>query len=355
MRCAFSHDLPSPGVARGVQEVREGLGSQALGLGVVRPALTGGTRGGAEVVGEQLVELTDPVTGRCLDPRRHAGVSRRALAMGEAFVGDVAREDVLERVLALAGDRATKAEKRSGLGPGARGAWRRRRRRRRRAERAGPGQKSRPTTAAPCSRRLAAGSSRSILAARTPCTVSGISTSATAAVRAPAAGFEEDVPAVDQMPQDLLEEERVALTTLEDARADAVGQVVDREQRADQMLGLVATEWIQRDRGEVASPPPHPGLRDGELRAGGTQEQDAPGDALRELVKEVEERGVRPVDVLDDGDRRRRGAQARRRTIATRRGSRRGRRADPCRRTGTPGPRRPRCRRGRPSSVPDRP
>ena len=174
---------------------------------------------------------------------------------------------------------------------------------------AGPGQKSRPTTAAPCRRRLAAGSRRSILAASTACTVSGISTSATAVAARHRPASKNTCPPSIRCRRISSRKNGLPSPRSRIRDANAIGQVVDREQRADQMLGLVVIERIERDRGEVPSPASPAGPPGGELRACGAQEDDAPGHALGELVEEIEERGVRPVDVLDDDDRRRRGAE----------------------------------------------
>ena len=57
------------------------------------------------VVGEQLDELLRTFARGLLDPRRDRRVRARPLAPGEALVGDLAREDVLEDELRLPGDR----------------------------------------------------------------------------------------------------------------------------------------------------------------------------------------------------------------------------------------------------------
>jgi hypothetical protein len=51
---------------------------------------------------------------------------------------------------------------------------------------------------------------------------------------------------------DLLEEERVALGPLEDPAANGVGEVVDRQQQADEPIGVLGVQRIERDRGDVA-------------------------------------------------------------------------------------------------------
>ncbi len=50
------------------------------------------------------------------------------------------------------------------------------------------------------------------------------------------------------MTDDLLEEERVALGSLEDARVHGPGQVVDREEQADELARLFVRERIEGQR-----------------------------------------------------------------------------------------------------------
>ncbi len=186
------------------------------------------------------------------------------LAPGEALVGDLAREDVLEDELRLAGDATTRAATGPAPAPRAdpacdrepisvavRGGGR-----------PGPGQNTRPTTAARCSARFSTGSSRSIRAASTACTVSGIWTSSMSAAARQRSPSSHDHALVDQVPHDLLQEERVALGAFEDPcvhrgrqvrRPPAGTRPAGRDSSA--VSGSSATDETFR------RPPPHPGRR----------------------------------------------------------------------------------------------
>ena len=83
---------------RGRAEMLHLLGG--VGGGILRHANRGGV-----VVREELLELANAFASRVLDPSRHAHVRARAVPAREALIGDVAREDVLEDVLRLPGDR----------------------------------------------------------------------------------------------------------------------------------------------------------------------------------------------------------------------------------------------------------
>ena len=61
------------------------------------------------VVGEERAVLALPISGDLLDPAGDAGVCAGALAAREAFVGDVAREDVAEGELLLTDHRRADA------------------------------------------------------------------------------------------------------------------------------------------------------------------------------------------------------------------------------------------------------
>jgi hypothetical protein len=61
------------------------------------------------VISEQLGELTCALTGSPFEPRGHVRVRIGAISAGERFVRDVARQDVLEDVFALAGQRRARS------------------------------------------------------------------------------------------------------------------------------------------------------------------------------------------------------------------------------------------------------
>ena len=67
-------------------------------------------------------------------------------------------------------------------------------------------------------------------------------------------------------------------------------------------------------------PPPQPGRRCVSSGREGQTNSSGPCDAVRELLEQVEHRGVGPVDVLDDDDGRTRPRRGPRRTPATPRG-----------------------------------
>ena len=110
-------------------------------------------------------------------------------------------------------------------------------------------------------------------------------------------------PAVDQHPDGLHRIERDALGALEDALPDVVGEPRDRI--AEQGAHLVAVERLQEDRREVAGAgaPARPALR--ELRPRERQHEDRPvARPLHQILDEIEQRAVGPVDVLEHHDRR---------------------------------------------------
>ena len=118
----------------------------------------------------------------------------------------------------------------------------------------------------------------------------------------PAALLANERPLVDQVADDLLEEERVALGALEDAAAHAVGERLDVEQERDEPGALLAAQRLERDRAEAPAPAAPVGARAKQVGARGAQEEDRPVEALGELVEDVEHGRVGPVEVLDDGD-----------------------------------------------------
>ena len=73
---------------------------------------------------------------------------------------------------------------------------------------------------------------------------------------------------------------------------------------------------------KLRRPPPQARASVGQIGSGRAEEQDAALDAFGQLVEEVEQRLIGPVDVLHDDDQRRRRPPVRRRRSATRRGSR---------------------------------
>ena len=122
--------------------------------------------------------------------------------------------------------------------------------------------------------------------------------------RPPTAAVANDPALVDEMADDLLEEERVPVGAREDRLSRLVGQVVHGEEHLDEGRRVVVRQRLEEDRTEVAlsASPACPAL--GEVGTRGADEEERAGDAVRELLEQVEQRVVRPVDVLDDDDRR---------------------------------------------------
>src|SRR5439155_8297988 len=91
--------------------------------------------------------------------------------------------------------------------------------------------------------------------------------------------------------------------SLEHRVPDGARQLVDLEQEVHEPDGVVLRERVEEDGGEVALPaaPGGTGLR--ELRTRRAEEEHGAADPVCELLEEIEERLVRPVDVLDRRDR----------------------------------------------------
>ena len=120
----------------------------------------------------------------------------------------------------------------------------------------------------------------------------------------PPAPVADDPPLVDELPDDLLEEERVPVGTREHRLPGLVGQLLDGEEHLDECGRVVVRQGLEEDRAEVAfaSAPSGAALREiGPRRA---HEEQRACHPVRELLEQVEKRVVRPMDVLDHDDRR---------------------------------------------------
>src|SRR5919108_255423 len=106
-----------------------------------------------------------------------------------------------------------------------------------------------------------------------------------------------DPPLIDQPANDLLKEEGIPLGSSEDPVVNGGRQILDGEQEAHQSIGVLDRKGLQEYRGVVASPPSPAGASGGEVGASLTQQQDRSGQSVGELLQQVEERGVGPVDV----------------------------------------------------------
>ena len=106
-------------------------------------------------------------------------------------------------------------------------------------------------------------------------------------------------PALECEGEELLEEERVALGGLDDACPlvrfeDAAAEPVDEG------LGLVGRECIELDAVDVSACAEEVGTRLPKLLAREADDENRPLALLREVVDELEERRLRPVDVVED-------------------------------------------------------
>ena len=126
-----------------------------------------------------------------------------------------------------------------------------------------PGQNTRPTTAAAWSARFSVGRSRSMRAARTALHRVGDLDLLDARGGPPAAAVVHDQALVDQPPDDLLEEERVALGALEDPRrAPLAGRSSTPSSSATSCVGFRRRPADRARRSTTLRlPPPQPGRR----------------------------------------------------------------------------------------------
>ncbi len=84
--------------------------------------------------------------------------------------------------------------------------------------------------------------------------------------------------------------------------SELIREVGDGEERADQGVGLLASQRIEGNGGVIssASSPTGPSL--GQLRSAGQISKMGPVDLLGQLLEDVQQCRIRPVDVLDDGN-----------------------------------------------------
>ena len=156
----------------------------------------------------------------------------------------------------------------------------------------------RPSTAAFWRSRRSSGSSPSSRAAISAWSDSGTSRVSTDPLQPEGAVLPDQDPAVDQHPDRLHGVERDALGAFEDPRPDLVGRARDRVAEQGRHLGL--GQRLEEDRREVprAAPQAGPALR--ELGPGQRHhEQRAIARPLDEVLDEVQQRAVGPVDVLE--------------------------------------------------------
>ena len=237
-------------------------------------------------MGEHLGVVLAPA--ELLDPAGGEEVLLGAVGARDLAVRDVADEQMAERVLAVARDRAARA--RGGRTPCARArAAPSSSARRPASEASAPVQKRFPITAASWSSAFCSGSSRSSRAAISPWTVSGSS---------------PDLAAVAQHARELLGVERVAA-----GAGEQLGLRLRRKNGAEQLARAGArcprrrAPRARRQRVRLAAAPVGPPGE--QLGPGGADdEQRHPGRPVDQVVDEVEQVVVGPVQVLEDQHQR---------------------------------------------------
>ena len=235
-----------------------------------------------------------------LDPRRQLGVRAAALPPRQALVGDVADEDVLEDELALAGRARTKlrsstsSRRRSVCSAASRSSTP--------ASRStAPSQKTRPTTAARCATRFSSGASRSSLARMHRLDgVGDLDLVDSAAQRASGRPSRRAAPRRSGGGRSPRGRTGSPPTARGSARAPSSGSRSTSSSDETRRALSLGRQRVERQRAEAAAAtaPVRPGSE--QIRPRRAKEEDRPLDTLGELVEDVEHRGVRPVDVLDD-------------------------------------------------------
>ena len=120
-------------------------------------------------------------------------------------------------------------------------------------------------------------------------------------------------PALEGKGEELLDEERVALGGRDDARPlvrfeDAAAEPVDEG------LGVVRREGVELDAVDVSACCEELGIRLAELLAREADDENRSLALVREVVDELEERRLRPVNVVEDDRERSRSARPPRRS-----------------------------------------
>ena len=272
------------------------------------------------MVGQELGEFADALPGPLLDPFRHRRVRRRPFAPGQALVRDVPGQDVAEGVLALTGHRGGQASRHQpavlearqrgthhGLRAGGVSLCL--------AVREEPGHRAGPERLPHHRRRLEdpfLARAEQVHPGRQH-TLNGVGDLDIPRLRARQEPFlgPDALLLLDDVPHDLLEEERVAAGPFQDPRANLGRHVLFPQKEVEEGSRLRDLEWVEEEAGEVQSPAAPARLARGELGPGRAEEQEGSLGALRQFLEQLEQRGVRPVDVLDDHDARALAGQGR--------------------------------------------
>jgi len=127
--------------------------------------------------------------------------------------------------------------------------------------------------------------------------------------RDPAIALAPDHPIVDQHRNRLLREQRVALGGVDDPRTRGVVDASD--QVLHEPLGFLGRQGLQRDRGRVELPaaPVRPEVQQIRPRHADHQDRRVPAP-VGDLIHEVEQAGLSPLQVVQHDDQRLRTGQA---------------------------------------------
>ncbi len=113
---------------------------------------------------------------------------------------------------------------------------------------------------------------------------------------------------VDQHPQHLLDIQRIALGRVDDGAPYVIGKIRLPQQVLEEALALIRAERLEREDGSL---PPPVGTDIAKLGARRAQEHEgAAPTELRHVLDQVQECGLCPVDVLEDGHHGLLGSQA---------------------------------------------
>ena len=140
-------------------------------------------------------------------------------------------------------------------------------------------------------------------AASTACTVSGIGNVASGSPSDPRALRLHERAAVDQLADELLEEERVAVRPLDDGPANLLRQV-GRQHLVEHARGDVRREGAEPEHRRVPLGGAPRRTFDEQVRARGREHDERGADVRDDALEEVEEIGLGPVDVLHEEHRR---------------------------------------------------
>ena len=120
----------------------------------------------------------------------------------------------------------------------------------------------------------------------------------------PAVALADDRAALDEHPDDLLDEERIALRALEDLAADLIGERLDLEQVRDQGARLFVVERLQADLGDRRAVATAGSARRAASRACPSRRARPKNrtrmrrDQRDHAQRHLDRRRIRPVDVL---------------------------------------------------------